>query len=88
MYKYQVEAEARAAKLGATIEWSYERCILDAPPGMVWDCDTLHALVCDWSGSCSGRRESFRDLWSRVEWGLVPCEEEGCYCKAKANPED
>ena len=78
-HKWQRTLEARAARLGATVDWGHadESLTLDAPEGQVWSCDDLHGLVATWSNGRE-RCEALLDLWERADYGLESCPVESC----------
>lgn len=83
-------AAVRAA--GGTIEecpdGRYVTWQLDSPPGMVWSCAFVHALVVQWDDA-QGRREAHADAMERVAYGVQPCTDPLCdYCHPTTDQED
>jgi len=66
-------------KLGGSLdELGANNFCIDAPPGMVWSCDDLHALVVSWHQGDGFAPEAWGDALRRLKYGIEPCPFKNC----------
>lgn len=62
-----------------------EEWLFDAPAGYVFGCDAIHTLVAVWNRD-EPKADMWEDVFSRMEYGLLPCEDTRCEsCEGEAD---
>lgn len=84
------QLEAAVARYGATLDERDDLTLyIDAPPGKVWSCDDIHAIVVRHANNCgqSWKPQAYAQALRDMAHGLTDCPHSDCdICEETASP--